>query len=456
MMVGNGAALAVVAAAGWVWFSNRLPRRALLHATRAFAVLFVVQIVFYAFHKSAEARFLPWGEMLDAATEPYGPDSMFGIYASGLLLLAPALVAGAAVVADLATVSATAMTLGGAFVFVCVVAALGAVGLPSAASRPAVTLGVSAPSHDVAPFLNVPHLLFRHTRRDADYGDVALAALDAPDAARATVTLSCARVSFGADRGICVQRRDSEAPGVVVAGSVQDAVNGGPTFNAVVFDRTLKPIGTAPLEGTPSRTRTSKDGRFGATTMFLGSASHGYGNVNVSTKTTLFDLHAVTAIADLEEFTAFRNGSPFKAVDFNYWGVTFSGVDSNTFYATLRTGTTNYLVRGNIQKRTVTVVAEDVECPSLSPDERWIAFKRRENPTLTSWKLHVLDLSTMEAKPITAASVYVDDQVEWLDSTHVLYALQHLGTVDIWMAPIDAAGGARLLVHDAESPIVVR
>jgi Tol biopolymer transport system component len=170
----------------------------------------------------------------------------------------------------------------------------------------------------------------------------------------------------------------------------------------------------------------------------------------------LFDLRSVAAIGDLEEFGAFRNGTRFKEADFNYWGVTFSARDSNIFYATLRTGTTNFLVRGDVAKRRVDVVAEDVECPSLSPDERRIAFKRRENQQLSSWRLHVIDLATRQTSRIEAATNYVDDQVEWLDDEHVLFALPHMGTADIWVAPIAGAGRAQIFVHDGESPIVVR
>jgi len=37
------------------------------------------------------------------------------------------------------------------------------------------------------------------------------------------------------------------------------------------------------------------------------------------------------------------------------------------------------------------VIDEDVEYPSLSPDETRIAFKRRQG---SNWRLHVLDLDT--------------------------------------------------------------
>jgi len=50
----------------------------------------------------------------------------------------------------------------------------------------------------------------------------------------------------------------------------------------------------------------------------------------------------------------------------------------------------------------------------------------------------------------------VDDQAEWLDNDHVLYALPHLGSADVYVARTDASERSRLFMHDAQSPIVVR
>ena len=57
--------------------------------------MFFLQALVYAFHESAEAGFLPWSEVLHAASEPYGPDGVYGQYVSYLLLAVPA-VAGIA------------------------------------------------------------------------------------------------------------------------------------------------------------------------------------------------------------------------------------------------------------------------------------------------------------------------------------------------------------------------
>src|SRR4029077_19492788 len=55
-------------------------------ATKACIGVFFLQALVYAFHESAEAGFLPWSEVLHAASEPYGPDGVYGQYVSYLLL----------------------------------------------------------------------------------------------------------------------------------------------------------------------------------------------------------------------------------------------------------------------------------------------------------------------------------------------------------------------------------
>jgi len=63
--------------------------RLLSAATRLFVALFASQLAMYAFHESAEARLLPWSDVLHAATEPYGPDGLYGRHYSWLLLALP-------------------------------------------------------------------------------------------------------------------------------------------------------------------------------------------------------------------------------------------------------------------------------------------------------------------------------------------------------------------------------
>jgi hypothetical protein len=169
------------------------------------------------------------------------------------------------------------------------------------------------------------------------------------------------------------------------------------------------------------------------------------------------DLSSGDQIGELEQFTTWRNGARFKAADFNFWGVTFAK-DGSTFYASLRTGGTTFLVRGELVLRKLTVVREGAECPALSPDGRRLAYKKRVGPSPDAWRLHVLDLETNTEQILTSETRYINDQVEWLDPTHVLYGIPRRTTsiVDVWMAPIDGSAPARVFLSEAESPIVVR
>lgn len=437
-----GTGIGILASVAWLRLARRISTGTLLTATRVFALLFVAQVAFYALHEGSEAGWLPWSEFLHAATEPYGPDSTFGTYATVLLLFVPLASVGLVGLNDYIADPVTRIVTYGSIAVAVAAVVLSITGVPRISGPETVATAAMdlSVSHDPERLLGTPHILFSHTHRDADYGHLAVTALETPNAAREIAQLKCSRVSFGLDRGVCVQPR----PGV------KDA------YDAVIFNNGLWPVHTLPLTGTVSRTRTSADGRYGAVTTFLTGQAHGYAAASFSTQTLMLDMRAGTSLGDLEQFTTVRDGRPFKNADFNFWGVTFAASDSNMFYATLRTGTTYYLVRGDVAKRTMTVIAENVECPSLSPDEKTIAFKRRVNPMPTAWRLFTLDLATMTDKPVAMVSTYVDDQVEWLDANHILFAMPHLGTSDVWVAPIDASGPARLLIRDAESPIVVR
>jgi hypothetical protein len=69
------------------------------------------------------------------------------------------------------------------------------------------------------------------------------------------------------------------------------------------------------------------------------------------------------------------------------------------------------------------------------------------------------DVSTAK-ETLLAEARSVDDQVEWLDDSDVLYGLTRAGTAtatsDVWTVPADGDGTPRVLVHDAWSPAVVR
>ena len=249
---------------------------------------------------------------------------------------------------------------------------------------------------------------------------------------RSSGDLACERVYYAGGRGICM--------GVAASGV---------DYDATVFDSKLRPVEKISLTGLPSRARVSADGRYGAVTVFVSGDSYLESPSAFSTRTTILDMSDGSQIGQLEQFDVSKDGKPFDAVDFNFWGVTFAQ-DPNRFYATLGTGGDHYLVEGNVRERLMRVLRDGVECPSLSPDNKRIAYKSRIGDE-NRWQLRVLDLDTLEDYGV-AESRSIDDQVEWLDDETLAYSDE----VNVYTAPADGGGEARLLVKDATSPVALR
>jgi hypothetical protein len=288
-----------------------------------------------------------------------------------------------------------------------------------------------------APQTSVPAsgaVVFRSLDRadPANYGHVAWAPVDHPEQARTVTGLGCERVHFAGGHGICL----------VKAGKL------GTSIKARLFDSDVRPTGELKLNGVGSRARVSPDGRLATVTAFV--SGHSYADVGAfSTRTTIIDVERGHEIADLEDFAITKDGSRFHSLDFNFWGVTFAD-DSNRFYATLASGGSTYLVEGDVRARTARVLRENVECPSLSPDNTRLVFKKlMRDPGI--WRYHVLDLATMRETPL-AESRPIDDQAEWLDNESVLYRTGE----ETWVVPSDGGGSPRRFLSSADSPAVVR
>ncbi|MCX4782069.1 TolB family protein [Streptomyces sp. NBC_01264] len=257
-----------------------------------------------------------------------------------------------------------------------------------------------------------------------------------PQEARTASGLTCLRFHAAGGTGVCL----SSAPGALA----QDN-------RALIVDSELRTRREFPLAGTPSRARVSPSGRFAAWTVFVTGES--YGSAFFSTRTSIVDTRTGTLEPDLEKFAIELEGRPYSASDANFWGVTFSK-DDDTFYATLATGNQTYLVKGSIARRSVTTLASNVECPSLSPDETRVAYKKRVQRGASLWREHVLDLRTLREQPLTEKRS-VDDQALWLDDRTLAYALPAEGSVDttdLWTVPADGTGAPRLLAPAASSP----
>lgn len=322
---------------------------------------------------------------------------------------------------------------------VCALLAVGYAAKAFMQRTPSVPPAADAPADPsaLARVTSQAHLVFLHSPGGDTYRQVAVMPLDALDGQRYLTPLMCQRVYMAAADGLCM-------------GLGQTAT----TFNAR-FENT----GNLAQPGIPTRARISPTGDLGSMTWFV--AGHSYADAAFSTQTVLVDPHSAQTVADLEQFTILKDGAPIHAVDFNFWGVTFTR-DASRFYATLATAGKTYLIEGNVAERQAQVLRENVECPSLSPDNTRLVFKKRVDPNSPrEWRLAVLDLATMEETPVPGENHSVDDQAEWLDDNHILYALQDEGppatiAQNIWEATLEGIEPPHILLRGAMSPAVVR
>ncbi len=88
-----GAVAGTLSAAGvaWLWsrYGHRVNLGLFFQVTAIFLAVFVVQLLIYGFHELTEANLFPNSEALHWATEPYGPDGIYGQFLTYLLLAAP-------------------------------------------------------------------------------------------------------------------------------------------------------------------------------------------------------------------------------------------------------------------------------------------------------------------------------------------------------------------------------
>jgi hypothetical protein len=259
-----------------------------------------------------------------------------------------------------------------------------------------------------------------------------------PSGSRTASKVKCLRFYAASGTGVCLQ---------AVHGAVQD------TYRAVILDTHLHERARYDVPGIPSRARVSPSGRYATWTAFVGGDS--YAGTNFSTRAAIVDTRTGRLTPSLEAYRVMKDGRTYHAADLNFWGVTFAS-DDRTFYATMATKGTTYLVRGDLRTRTVTTLRTNVECPSLSPDGSRIAFKKRVKglPKDAPWHLYVLDLRTMRETPL-AEGRSVDDQAVWRDDHTLVYALPGDYGADLYTLPSDGTGKPRRISTAAVSPAYV-
>lgn len=333
-----------------------------------------------------------------------------------------------------------------AFALIALACVAGAVGYGLRVASRQQAAAAAAPKIEAVPIAALPadgrpYVVYRSTALGDTYGRVGVAYLDDLKGKRLVAPLQCERVHVAAGLGICLQAK-------------RGAIT---TFSAHVFDGSFKVLHTHALAGPPSRARMSPDGRFAAVTVFV--TGHSYASTGFVTRTSVIDTRSGRMVVDdMESFEVERDGLVIKAVDFNFWGITFTR-DATRFYATLGTAGETLLIEGDLEKRRARVLRGDVECPSLSPDNTRIAFKRRQadGPGRFKWGIRVLDLRDGKETALAAETRNVDDQMEWLDDTRLLYGMPDddkaaTAATGIWAIPADGAGAPRIFVPLGYSP----
>jgi high-affinity iron transporter len=93
MTIIMGAVLGTLSAAAvamlWSRYGHRVNLALFFQVTAIFLMVFVVQLLIYGFHELTEAHVFPNSEALHWATEPYGPDGVYGQYLTYMLVAVP-------------------------------------------------------------------------------------------------------------------------------------------------------------------------------------------------------------------------------------------------------------------------------------------------------------------------------------------------------------------------------
>ena len=81
----------VAAFVAWLWtrYGHRVNLARFFQVTAVFLLVFVVQLVIYGVHELTEANIFPGSQPWHDATEPFGPDGIYGQYLTHLLVVMP-------------------------------------------------------------------------------------------------------------------------------------------------------------------------------------------------------------------------------------------------------------------------------------------------------------------------------------------------------------------------------
>lgn len=256
---------------------------------------------------------------------------------------------------------------------------------------------------------------------------------------RQMTELECDRLDLNANGGLCL---DSDSG---LAGSGRGLILNASLNPTLRFGINL-----------PSRAAVSPDGEVVAWTGF--ALGHSYLDVGeFATTTQLIEVERGIG-ANLETaFAAFDlEGQQVDNPERNYWGVTFA--DSDTFYATLGIGPDTSIIEGSVSTSRIQVVHENATCPEISPDGSTLVVKELRDGD--RFQLVAIDLASGARRDLGEVRS-VEDQVEFLDNSTIIYGLPNEaeGTDaqpawDVWALDLNG-GSPQLIIPFADSPAAI-
>jgi high-affinity iron transporter len=91
LAAGAAAGISAAAFVAWLWsrYGHRVNLGLFFQVTAIFLFVFVVQLFIQSIHEMSEQGYLPYSQFIHAATESWGPDSVFGHMLTYLLVILP-------------------------------------------------------------------------------------------------------------------------------------------------------------------------------------------------------------------------------------------------------------------------------------------------------------------------------------------------------------------------------
>jgi hypothetical protein len=173
---------------------------------------------------------------------------------------------------------------------------------------------------------------------------------------------------------------------------------------------------------------------------------HNYMDAGSSQFSTLTEISVAGAgkpntVNNLEKWPLMHKGEVVKAIDLNYWGVSFHPKNPQQFLVTAFFKGRAYLALGDLSTKSMKVLFEGVECPSYSPNGESVAFKKRMSST--RWSPAVLNLTTLKPVIFSHIQQSVDDQIDWLDAKTLVYEIIDVplvGNASVNLMTLDISG----------------